>query len=362
MRKLLILGLMLALILSVGSLALAQDDMPEAWVCPEGFEGQTLRVFNWTTYVAETTIPGFEAACGVTVEYFEYGSNEEAINIIRAGSAQYDIVVPSDNTAARMINEGLALPLDLSLIPNYDNLLDAFKDPLFDPGNGYSIAYQWGTIGIGYDVNFFPDGLDSWVDFLEYEGRVAWLDDQRAVLGVMLNLLGYDPNSGAEDEIMEAARYMLDTNRADVFEIAPDTGQDLLLRGEVDAVIEYSGDIYQIMDECECEDFEYVIPVEGGVLWTDNMMIPYNSPNPTLAHAFIDYILDPVVGADLSNYTAYGTPNEAALAYIDEALLAEEGIYPSEETLNNSFIAVDVGGAEVFYSAAWNLINTEIAR
>ena len=91
-------------------------------------------------------------------------------------------------------------------------------------------------------------------------------------------LQGFDPNSQVEEEVRGAADYLLETNQADVFEIAPDTGQDLLLRGEVDATIEYSGDIFWIMDECECEDFAYVIPSEGSNVWTDNMAIPFNAP------------------------------------------------------------------------------------
>lgn len=362
MRKLMILLLVIAMMAVAGaSVSLAQDES-ESWTCPEGFEGQTLRVFNWSTYVAEDTIPNFEAACGVTVEYNEYGSGEEMYNVIEAESAAYDIVVPSGDTVARMIENELATPLDLSKIPNYENLADAFKNPPYDPENAYSIAYQWGTVGIGYDVNLVPDGFETWADFLAYEGRVAWLDDQRAWLGIGLLLQGEDPNSTDQTAVMAAAQYLLDNNRAEVLEIAPDSGQDLLIRGEVDAVVEYSGDIFQIIDECECEDFAYVIPAEGSNVWTDNMVIPFNAPNPELAHAFIDYILDPQVGADLSNYTAYGTPNAAALEFIDEELRSDPGIYPSDETLDASFIAIDLGEDEQFYSEAWNFLNAEIGN
>jgi len=358
MRKLFLLSLVAVLVLLNGaSLTLAQAD---AWVCPEGFEGQTLRVFNWTTYVAEDTIPNFEAACDVKVEYFEYGSSEEAVNVIRTGSAQYDIVVPSGNSVTVMINEELLQPLDHSKIPNLANLLPTFVDNPHDPGNAYSVPYQWGSIGIGYDATVVDEPIESWADFFAYEGRVAWLDDYRAVLGVGLLLLGYDPNSTDADEIAEAADYLLGINAGDVFQIAPDTGQDLLVRGEVDATIEYSGDIFQILDECECDDYVYVIPEEGAVLWTDNMVIPASAPNPDLAHAFIDYILDAQVGADLSNYIAYGSPNAASIPLLDEELRENPGIYPSDETLEKSFVAIAVGEAERFYSEAWNKINAEL--
>ena len=334
MRKLIILIAVLSLI-SLAGLVTAQDE--STWTCPEGFDGQTLRVFNWSTYVAEDTISNFEDLCGVTVEYFEYGSNEEMVAVVRAESAQYDIVVPSGGTVTEMAEEELLQPLDHSKIPNLANVSDTFLDPPYDPGNAYSMPYQWGTIGIGFDTTIVdPEEMTSWADFLGYEGRVTWLDDQDATLGVALLLQGHDPNSDVEEEITGAAQFLLDSNKADVIDIAPDTGQDYLLRGEVDAVVEYSGDIFQIAETCECDDFVYVIPSEGANVWTDNMAIPFNAPNPDLAHAFIDYILDAHVGADLSNYTAYGTPNAASLEFINPDLLADAGIYPSEETMAKS--------------------------
>ena len=363
MNKLLTVLLVVVVMLTgISGLTFAQEDM-EGWTCPEGFEGQTLRVFNWATYVAEDTVPNFEDACGVTVEYTEFGSNEEAVNVIRSEASQFDIVVPSGGTIAEMIRDELLLPLDHDLIPNMANILPDFLDPPYDPGNAYSIPYQWGTIGIGYDATIVEEPMESWADFFGYGGRVAWLDDQDAMLGIALLVLGYDPNTLNQDEVNEAAQWLLENNQADVYQIAPDTGQDLLVQGEVDAVVEYSGDIFQLIDECECDDYVYVIPSEGSNVWTDNMAIPFNAPNPDLAHAFIDYILDAQVGADLSNYTAYGSPNAASIPLLDEELASDPGIYPSEETLASSFIAVDKGEeAAQYYSEAWNLINSEIGQ
>jgi spermidine/putrescine transport system substrate-binding protein len=358
MRKLFLPTLLLILALSaVGGSLYARET---AWVCPEGYRGQTLRIFNWSTYVAPNTIPDFEQACGVTVEYFEFASSEEALNVIRSGSAAYDIVVPAANTAAIMIRDGLAQPLNKDLIPNLDNLSETFRNQPFDVGNEYSVAYQWGTIGIGYDRELTGQDLTSWADFFAYEGTVAWLDDPRAILGIALLLQGLDPNSTDPDEIAGAARYLLETNRSDIFQIAPDMGQDLLARGDVDAVIEYNGDIFQLITECGCDNIVYVIPEEGTAYWSDNIIIPTNAPNPNLANIFIDYILDPQVGADLSNFIQYATPNAASLELLDEALRTNPGIYPSEETLAKSFEAIEIGEAERLYSEAWNRLNAEL--
>jgi spermidine/putrescine transport system substrate-binding protein len=142
-----------------------------------------------------------------------------------------------------------------------------------------------------------------------------------------------------------------------VVAIAADDGQVLLERGDVDMTIEYSGDILALMFECECDTYGYLIPEEGTNIWVDNMAIPVDAPNPELAMVFMDYILHPQVGADISNYTAYGSPNQPAIdnGLIDEALLSDPAIYPSQEILAKLFFSNPVGGdAEQLYNNAWD--------
>jgi spermidine/putrescine transport system substrate-binding protein len=368
MRKILLLLMIVGLLVPV---ALAQDSEetpePEAtaememepvepWTCPEGYEGQTLSVFNWSTYIAEDTIPNFEEACGVTVNYDIFESNAAMLSRIRQGNPGYDIVVPSGNTVAVMIREELLIPLDKDLIPNIDNLNPALLDAPYDPGNEYTVPYQWGTVGFGYNTETIPDGISTWEDLWNYEGPVAWLDDRRVILGVGLQQLGYDPNSENPDEIAEARDYLLDQS-ANVVAVAADDGQVLLERGDVDITIEYSGDIIDLGYTCECDTYAYVIPEDGSNVWTDNLAIPIDAPNAELAMVFIDYILHPQVGADISNFTAYGSPNLAAVenGLIDEELLGNPGIYPSEEVEERLWVAREVSAeAEEAYNNAWD--------
>jgi spermidine/putrescine transport system substrate-binding protein len=355
MRKLILLGLLFALIVPFA--VVAQDDAEiEPWVCPEGYEGQTLSVYNWSTYIAEDTIPNFEELCGVTVNYDIFESGEAMLARIQQGNPGYDIVVPSGSTVERMIRDELLIPLDKDLIPNIANLNPALMDPAYDPENVYSVPYQWGTVGIGYNTAAFPDGIESWEDLWAHDGEVAWLDDRRAVFGVALTMLGYDPNTTDPDEIAEARDYLIE-NGGNVVAIAADDGQELLARGDVDATIEYNGDIVAMAAECECEDFAYAIPAEGSYLWTDNLAIPVDAPNPELANVFIDYVLHAQVGADISNYTAYASPNLAAFeaGLIDEVYAEDPAVYPDEETTATLFSIVEVGEeAEQAYNDAWD--------
>src|SRR5690606_27476 len=142
MRKLLLL---ISVLLVTGIPLFAQDETEELepWVCPEGFEGQTLSVFNWSTYIADDTVANFEEACGVTVNYDVYESNESMLARLRQGNPGYDIAVPTDYTVAIMAAEGLLQPLNHDNIPNLVHLNEELLDEPYDPGNQYSVPYQW---------------------------------------------------------------------------------------------------------------------------------------------------------------------------------------------------------------------------
>lgn len=341
--------------------ALAQSE-ESAWTCPTGFAGQTLNVYNWATYIAEDTIANFEAACDVRVVYDTYASDDDMIVRLRQGNPGFDIVVPSDVVAVLMIEEGLLTPIDHASIPNWANLDPTFLDLPFDPGNRYTVPYQWGTVGIGYNTEKVGE-VTSWADMFAYDGPVAWLEDTTAVLGVALLMNGFDPNSEDPAQIQQAADYLVD-HGGNVVYIAKDDGQELLVRGEVDMVIEYSGDIFQIMDECDCDTYAYVIPEEGTNFWLDSLVIPVGAQNKALAEVFIDYVLDPHVSASIANYTAYGTPNAAALeqGLIDPDLAEDPGIYPSAQTEERLFFATQSAEREQLLFEAWDEIKIFIGR
>jgi spermidine/putrescine transport system substrate-binding protein len=362
MRKLLIL--IGVLVLALGIPVVAQDATElEPWLCPEGYEGQTLSVYNWSTYIADDTVANFEEACGVTVNYDVYDSNESMLARLRQGNPGYDLAVPTDYTVAIMAAEGLLEPINHDNIPNFVHLNEELLDEPYDPGNQYSIPYQWGTIGVGYNVANVGEEITSWEQVWNYDGPVAWLDDLRGTIGLALQLLGYDPNSTDLDEIA-AARDFLIENGSNVVAIAADDGQALLERGEVDIAIEYSGDIFQLIFECECEDYAYSIPEEGALLWVDSMVVLTGAPNAPLAEVWMDYILDPQVSADIANYVAYASPNQTSidLGLIDEELLSNPAIYPDEEILSRLFIIADVAEAEVDYSNAWDEIRVLLGQ
>ena len=334
-----------------------------SWTCPEEFAGQSLTVYNWTTYVAEDTISNFEKLCNVTVTYDTFPTDDDMLARIRQGNPGYDVVVPSSTVLTTMIDENLVEPLDKANIPNLANLDPTFMGLPFDPENTYGVPYQWGTIGIGYNTEKVGKEVTTWDDMFNYDGPVSWIEDVRLMLGVALIKLGYDPNTSDPDQINEAKDYLVDKG-SNVTYINQDDGQEVLVRGEADMVSEYSGDIFQIIDECGCDTYAYVIPEDGTFFWIDNLTIPKGAPNKALAETFIDYILDPQVGADISNYTAYGTPNKASIdqGLIDPELLNDPGIYPSAEARAKLYFIEQDPVREALYNDAWDELRILIGQ
>lgn len=321
-----------------------------------------LSFYNWDTYIEPNILDEFSQLYGVQIRYDVYDNDQELLEELQAGGATYDLVVPSDFIVSKMRQEDLLATLNKDNIPNFQNIDPRFINPVFDPANRYCVPYQWGTVGIGYNIEATGREIKSWADFFDpqYAGRVALLDDYRTTMGIALLLLGYSPNTKDVNQIAEAGGF-LKSQANQIAAYAGDEAQDQLVAGEFDMVMEWSGDVFQVMEEHA--NIRYVIPEDGSIIWTDNICIPANAPNKDLAEAFINYLLEPEVGAALSNYVQYGSPNQAALPFINQEDLNNPAIYPPPEILDRLFFLVDVNlAADGHYQAAWQEILFEKGR
>lgn len=299
----------------------------------KGFSAEKLNFYNWDTYIGETTLADFTAATGIEVQYDLYADNDELFAKLKNGNPGYDLIVPSSDYVERMIIAEMLEPLDHAKIPNIKNIDPVFMDAAFDPGRKFSLAYMWGTIGIGYRKSAVEGVPDSWAHLYtsdKYSGRIALLGDGQNVLGSALKLMGKSLNDWT-DENLAAAEAMVIAQKKHITAFAPDNGQDLLLSGEVDLVMEWNGDIIQVMGEDD--DLGFVVPKEGGLLWQDAMAIPKGGPNLDSAYAMIDFILGGDAGKNIAEFINYATPNNAAKALTNEEYRTNPAIFPSDDVL-----------------------------
>jgi spermidine/putrescine transport system substrate-binding protein len=311
-----------------------------------GPEEKELNLYNWSDYVAPSTIPSFEKKTGIQVTQDFYASNEELLAKLQRGATGYDVIVPSDYMVAIMTKSDVIQPLDKSKIPNFENVGEIFRGLSYDPDNEYSMPYQWGTTGILYNKKEVGE-VDSWdaVWDPEFEGKIGMLNDTRETLGAALYKLGYSVNATETQQLQEAEAELkkqkpLLRGYFDSTQNTSSVRNGNLLLGHV-----FSGDAFLALSENE--DLDYAIPKPAATRWTDNMCIPAGAQHPDNAHKFINFILDAEVGAKLSNYTYYNTPNGAALPMVDEALKKLPGYNPqlSPEVYDRLEVIRDTGEA-----------------
>jgi spermidine/putrescine transport system substrate-binding protein len=315
-----------------------------------GPEEKELNLYNWADYVAKTTIPGFEKQTGIQVTQDYFSSNEELLAKLRAGGTGYDVIVPSDYMVAVMIKSDVLQPLDKSKIPNFKNIGEDFRGLPYDQDNEYSVPYQWGTTGILYNKKEIGQLEDNWEPMwsTEFSGEIGMLNDERETPGAALYKLGYSVNATEDEQLAEAEAQLKKQKPLLRGYFDSTQNRPLVLNGDLLLGHVFSGDAFLALSQDD--DLDYIIPKPAATRWTDNMAIPAGAEHPDNAHKFINYILDAKVGAALSNYTYFNTPNEAALPMIDEALKKLPGYTLDSAVFDRLQVIEDVGEATRKYS------------
>ena len=326
------------------AVALTAPVLGRLGAAPAFAQSKQLNVYNYDTYIGKTTVRDFTKATGIKVRYDLYADNAELFAKLREGNPGYDIIVPTNDTVERLIRADRLLPIDREKIPNFKNLEAGFQDAPFDPGRKFSIAYLWGTVGIGYRKSKAKAPIDSWAAIFSpdspYKGRISVLGEPSTLVQMALKHLGYSLLTTDMKQLTEA-RELLVGAKPNFRTIAGDNGQELLAAREVDLAMEWSGDLLQVM--AEEKDLAYVLPKEGGLIWQDCMCIPKGAPNVDNAHAWINYILEPKVHAAIAKEVNYALPNAAALKLMPESYRKNPAIFPPPALLAKSETAKYLG-------------------
>ncbi|HLW28046.1 MAG TPA: polyamine ABC transporter substrate-binding protein [Kiloniellales bacterium] len=339
---------------------------------------ETLNVYNWSDYIAEDTIANFEEQTGIRVNYDVYDSNSVVEAKLLAGSSGYDVVVPTAVPyLARQIEAGVYMPLDRSKIPNWDKQDPDLLKPVgerADPGNEHAAIYMWGTNGFGYNVKAveerIPDApVDSYAMLFEPEilekladCGVAFLDEASEVFPVLLHYLGYEPYDEDPDALAAAEERMMEL-RPHIRYFHSSQYINDLANGEICLAYGWSGDVFQARDRAEEAgqgvEIAYTIPKEGTILWYDMLAIPADAPNPDAAHAFINYLLEPEVIAEITNYVVYANAVPESLEFVDPEIAEDPAVFPNEGVMAQMYSAEIISPRhERLRTRAWTRVRT----
>ncbi len=320
-----------------------------------------VRVYNWSDYIDEELLTKFEEETGIDLIYDVFDSNEVLETKMLAGGSGYDVVVPTGTFLQRQITAGAFQKLDMSKLPNRENMWDVIDDRLkkYDPTQEYAINYMWGTTGIGVNTNKVAEvlGDDAPVDSLALvfdpanmeklaSCGVQFLDAPAEIIPAALAYLGEDPDS-QDPEVIAKTEPLLTAIAPYVQKFHSSEYINALANGDICVAIGWSGDILQARDRAaEAEngvEIAYYAPKEGALMWFDNMAIPIDAPNPENAHVFLNFIMDAQNMAAASNYVYYANGNKASQEFLVDDVIDDTAIYPDEATLENLYTTSPYG-------------------
>jgi spermidine/putrescine transport system substrate-binding protein len=270
---------------------------------------------NWPLYMDKKVIRAFDREFGGKCKYVEeINDNFEFFGKIRQQLEQgraigRDIIVPTDYMAARLVRLNYIEPIDKKNVPNAANLVDNLKSINYDEDRSFSLPYQSGAIGLGYNIKKTGRELTSVKDLFDpkFKGRVTMLSEPYDSASTVLLGDGVDASQATLDQLLGAIEKIDQANADGQFRRF--TGNDYttdLAKGNVWVSLAYSGDLIQL--QSDNPDLRFAYPEEGAMLFTDNLMMPAKVEHPYAAETMMNYLYEPEVAAKVAAYVNYISP------------------------------------------------------
>ena len=290
-----------------------------------------LEIYNWSEYDDPSTFSKFkklpaEAKAGMTVHETFYSSNDELLAKLHAGGTSYDIIAPSQNAVAELIQEKSLMRLDQALLPNLKNLDPSFLKPSYDPTGEYHVIKDFGITMFFFNNKLVTDELKTMHDFYMAlpknvsKGRTNLLDGAEEVVPLALTALGLDPNTTSQSDFSQVKSFLLSIRKG-VTTIDSSAYIDDAIAGKIILGQGWNGDIRRIVQgRAKQKDMTAVIPTASSEIWADNWCIPATAPHPVAAHAWINWLLTPSTAVTEMNYHNYKIPIASALDQLPAAL------------------------------------------
>ena len=314
-----------------------------------------LNLFIWSEYIDAKLIAEFERQfhCHVNVDLYEDPDSMIA-KLAAGGASLYDIVVPSDNTLPTLIHRGLVAPMPQDHLPNFKNLDPRFLDHSSDPGNRFSVPAQWGTVGLFLRKAAGKSIDESWslvFDPTKQLGSFLLIEDVRACIGAALRYRGFSANTTNLLELAQARDLLIETKKRSLgFEGGTGAKNRVLSKGAAVGMAYNSDAMRGVKEDPETV---YFVPREGSEIWLDLFSIPSQAPHRELAEKFINYMLDAKVGAAFAHGNQAGSPNKAAMEFLDPQERNNPAIYPSSDVMSRLEYSRDLGAANRLYDEVW---------
>lgn len=319
-------------------------------------ESRKLTITGWFGYMPQELLDAFSAETGVAVEYIGYDTPEEMLAAWEQGAA-YDLIILSNQLIPSLVSDNKIKPINYANIPNARNLSANFRDLAFDPGNRYSVVYQWGTTGLLIRTDLLDRPIMRWSDLWdpELDGKILLWPIPRDTVSVLLKSLGFSINTTNPAQLATALERAPDfARRVGWVGEGVETVTPYLVSGEYVVALGWS---YDALDaQRQSNNIAYILPGEGTILWFDCFVIPATSTKQALAEQFIDFFLRPEMSALVTNQLGVATANDAALPLINPVLRNNQAVFPELAVLQRAELELALDSAsKAKYDEIWNV-------
>jgi spermidine/putrescine transport system substrate-binding protein len=315
-----------------------------------------LRIYTWGDYVKPGLVQRFEQENDCQVAIDTYDSNEAMYDRLKAREAgAYDLLFPSSYMVKIMYDQGMLQKLNPEWIPNRRNIDATYLAMAVDPAMDHSVPYAVTVTCLGYLGSQTKDFTPSWSQFdrEDLRGRMTMLNDYRETIGAALKSLGYSLNSTREPEL-QAAKAVVLRWKKNLAKFENEQYKAGLAAGEFQLTHGYSGDL--LLGRSENPDIQIAVPQEGSALSFDDMVIPADAQQVALAHQFINFVLDPQVAAELTEYIYFLCPNEVSYQHLSPETRADPILFPPPEVVAKLEMLADLGESNAKYEQLWEEI------
>jgi spermidine/putrescine transport system substrate-binding protein len=316
-----------------------------------------LSIYTWSDYIKPELIRRFERehACRVVLDTFE--SNEAMYAKLKAGASGYDLLTPSSYMVSLMHGQGLVRTLDRSLLPNLVHVDPDYLKIAADTEMDHSVPYMITNTGIAYLEGRVKDVVPSWRMFgrTDLRGRMTMFNDMRETIGAALKCLGHSINTTSEAELAEAETLLLEWKK-NLAKFENEQYKIGLASGEFLLVHAWNGDVFQVRKENPAVRF--FVPEEGTIISCDDLVIPADAREVALAHAFINFLHDPAVAAENTEFIYYLCPNKDSYPLLPAEIRDNPGIFLKPEIRARSEMIADIGAANALYIKVWDRLKS----
>ena len=296
----------------------------------------TVNFTTWPNYFSQENLDNFTKNTGVKINMAIFGSNEEMLAKLQAGSTGWDVFVPTNYTISTYKKLDLIEAIDLTMLPNYDASTQEarFLEPGTIDGVVYAVPKDWGTTGFAINTKSVTQNPASWKEFFDLAqgplaGKAMVHDYQLTTIGSAAKALGYSFNTLDEKELAEVEKLLIAV-KPHLFGINSDY-QPSMRNGDAWMTVCWTGDATQM--HRDIPEIQYVIGKEGGEIWSDFYAVPKGAPNREAAYALIDFLLTPEINAKEVVAHGYPSMDSRTNKLVPKEMLENPILYPAAEAL-----------------------------